>query len=883
MSAEKRRNSCTNNKYRYIIAAVVVSLSLVVGITLGALAWLIEDTPNISDYRGGVQTSRIYSSDGELLNSLFVENRLYVELDDIPEELTQAVIAIEDHNFYDHHGVDLVGIGRALLNNLREGRLAEGGSTITQQLARSALLTHDKTIYRKLQEIYLAMQFERLYTKSEILEMYMNEIFLGHNAYGVQAASQLYFDKDVSELSLEESALLAGLPRSPNFYSPHNNQEAALRRRNVVLNRMAEIGFLSEEEARQAAEEEIDIASREEEEVDETAPYFVRHVRDQLIRMFGADTVYGGGLEVKTTLNVEQQETAEDTIEGALEDNLIPSTTRDNTISETQPQYSLVSIEPETGEILTMIGGRGDDQFNRATQATRQPGSAFKPFVYATAIQNGFSPGDIVHDIPRPSPKDDSTYEIWPVNFDHEYHGLVSLRHALAQSLNVAAVNMIEEVGLEDTTELTEEMGITTLQEQDYYDDHLSLALGGLTRGVTPLEMTSAYSVFANDGIWVEPHAIKEVRDREGNVIYRANPERKAVMSESDNYLALDMLRSVVEDGTGWRADLERDVAGKTGTTNDFTDAWFVGMIPEKVTTVWMGEDRPRRMNYPETGRIGSSQTVMIWERYMDEIIEDIPETSFERPEDIISLDIDPATGLQPGNNSIQTTSEIFRIDNTPDQTSDFGGNVETVRLDGETGDLATTGCPQERIEEAEYITESGVLLGPQTKNFGQTNPSGDHEPISGTYIAQDYMPVLDIDPETGIPRRNDDGEPEFASVPQTACEDHVGFALDEPEIGDDEITAESAPAAEGDSLVDLDDVDSDEEASPAEDEEAETDGLFGFQDESDDVEDETEVEAEDADSEEEDPDQERQDRRDRIDSLLDLLTSDEAEEDEEN
>ncbi len=852
-------------KYKYFIAAIVIFTSLFVGIMLGAFAWLIEDTPNISDYRGGIQTTRIYSSEGELLNSLFVENRIYVDIEDIPEELRQAVIAIEDHNFYDHHGVDLVGIARAFINNIIEGRRAQGGSTITQQLARSALLTHDKTIYRKLQEIYLALQFERLYTKTEILEMYLNEIFLGHSAYGVQSASNHYFEKDVSELNLEESALIAGLPRAPNYYSPHNNMEAAISRRNVVLNRMADLNYISREEAERAAQASVELEEGDQ-EVDETAPYFVRYVRDRLINMFGAETVYGGGLKVKTTLDLESQKQAEKTLQNSLQDNIIPSTEREESISPIQPQYSLVSIEPESGEIKNLIGGRGDDQFNRATQAARQPGSAFKPFVYAAAINSGFAPADTVFDIPRPSPKPDSRYQIWPVNFNHEYHGVVSLRHALAQSLNVAAVNMLEEVGVQETISLAESMGISTFQEQDLYEDHLSLALGGLTRGVTPLEMTSAYSAFANEGIWVEPHAIKEVRDREGNLLYEANPSKNAVLPEEDNYLVLDMLKSVVEDGTGWRANLEREVAGKTGTTNDFTDAWFVGMIPEKVTGVWIGEDRPRRMEYPETGRIGSSQAVMVWERFMSEITTDITPSAFNRPENIISLEVDPLTGMMPADNPARSTREIFRMDNTPESTTHFAGQTDSVRIDTETGQLATTGCPQERIGEVEYFTDSGVLLGPKTKNFSQENVEGDYEAISGTYLAQEGMPVLDIDPETGIPRTNSEGEPRFASVPETACQEHTGFVLDEPETDDVDIATEQTAAA-GESQSDMEeihdddreDADSDPAASPA-------------------AEDTDEI-----DDEESEAGSDRDDRRDRIDSLIEMLTSEEEDDDSEN
>ncbi len=882
----------SSEKYRIIIFVSVIIISLIFGMMLGGATWIMQDTPSISEYGGGTQASKIFSEDGELLNSFFVENRVYVELEEIPRELEQAIIAIEDQNFYDHRGIDLMGIARALLSNIREGRIAEGGSTITQQLARSALLTHDRTIYRKLQEMYLALQFERLYTKSEILEMYLNEIFLGHNSYGVQSASNMYFGRDVSELNLQESAMLAGLPRSPNYYSPLNNREAATHRRNVVLNRMAELDFISENEARSAKQEELSVAeSQQEEEIDEFARYFVKHVRKRLLNMFGAEMVYGGGLRVKTTLDSELQEQAESSLETALEDNLLPTVERETLASKKQPQYSLTTIDPETGQIKAMIGGRGDDSFNRSTQATRQPGSAFKPFVYGAAVEEGYSPGDTVYDIPRPSPKPDSTYQIWPVNFEHEYHGIVSLRHALAQSLNVAAVNLINELGVRNVTDFSERMGITTFVEQDYYDDHYSLALGGLTRGVTPLQMTSAYSVFANEGIWVEPYVIEEVRDREGNLIYESNPSRRAVLSEAENYLALEMLKSVIEEGTGWRADIEGEVAGKTGTTNDFTDAWFVGMTPDLATGIWIGEDSPRRMTYPQIGRLGSAHATMVWERYKSKINEEMDmefsENSFSRPEEIVTREIDPVTGKLPSENPPVTTEEIFIEDNLPREESSFSGQVEEIRLDSNSGLLATTRCPEDRIETAHYLISDGTLLGPRTKTFGQNNAPEGYEPIRGTYQAQDRMPVIDIDSETGIPEDFVEDSPVFASVPTTACTDHGGFVLDEPELRTAGQQEGVQPEESQEVPADIGMEPSDQEGAAAETEEETADDERGWTIEElledlnneDDVEEEAledETVPQEELAEEEESEDDDEDRDERIDRILEMLQSDE-------
>ncbi len=848
MSAKNNEQKSSKKKTnkKYIFAVILILFFFITGLFLGGLTWIIQDTPDISDYRGGSLSTMIYSNDGDLINSLYQENRVYVTLDEIPQELQNAFIAIEDHNFYDHHGVDLVGIGRALITNIIEGRRAQGGSTITQQLARSALLSQEKTYYRKLQEAYLALQFERLYTKDEILEMYLNEIFLGHSSYGVESASQQYFGKSVSELNLSESALIAGLTRAPNYYSPYNNMEEAVRRRGIVLNRMYQLEYLDENQRNTAHEEEVKL-NADGRTIDESAPYFVRYVRDQLIRMFGAQTVYGGGLEVYTTIDLDKQRKAEESIQEALDEGIIPSIDRETEIANIQPQFSSISIEPKTGEIRAMIGGRGDDEFNRATQAARQPGSAFKPFVYAEAIRQGKFPASLVEDIPRPAPSNNTNFEIWPVNFNHQYHGLVSLRQALASSLNVAAVNLIEEIGVEATTDTAEEMGISTFAPSDYFDDHLSLALGGLTRGVTPLELTSSYGIFANNGVWVQPHAIKEVRDRDGNVLYQANPEKRVVFDEEDNYLIQSMLRSVIEDGTGWRADLGREVGGKTGTTNRYTDAWFVGFIPELVTGVWIGEDSPRTMNYSGTGRIGSGNAVQIWRKFMDKAIVDIPETTFDRPESIVSLEIDPITAKLPSGNNPRAIDEVFREDNTPSDTSDFSGETSTVRIDRSTGQIATDNCPEDNIVSREYLVDSGIMLGPDDIGFRQSSsPGGGRQAITGRYQAREGMPLIEIDPETGIPNRDNNGNLVFKTVPDEYCSEHGGSALDQP--------ADSS-SDDRDQLFPLGEQDED------------TEGL-----EQDEIDEDTEdYPDEEEDSEEED--KTREERRSTIDSLLDRLS----------
>ncbi|MFW6030941.1 MAG: transglycosylase domain-containing protein, partial [Halanaerobiales bacterium] len=588
-------------KKQYIIAFIILFIALIFGISLGALSWVIQSTPDISDYKGSSEASLIYSADGELLTKLFSENRIYVPIDRIPSDLKNAIVATEDKSFYNHYGIDFWGIPRALISNIKAGGIVQGFSTITMQLAENALFTkQERSYYRKIQEIYIALQFERLYTKPEILEMYLNEIFLGHSAHGVQTASQQYFGKDVWNLDLSEAALIAGLPKAPNYYSPLRNSETAIQRRNTVLKKMYELGYIKEDEYKKAKNKKINLKQstpEKEEENRDFAPYYIRYVRDQLIDQFGSQMVYGGGLKVYTTLDKNMQKKAEKSVDSAIDD-YIPNIERNNNL---QPQLSILSLEPQTGEIKAMVGGRGDDQFNRTTQAVRQPGSAFKPFVYATAIDNGYSTSSIINDMPMLAASEEGEKRsLWPTNFGDEYRGYVNLRTALTHSINVASVKLLEEIGVKETVKTAEKMGISTFTSSDGNKEHLSLALGGLTDGVKSIDISSAYGTFANKGIKTEPHAIKTVIDKDGDKIYEAKVDKKIIFSEETSFIMTDMLRSVVEDGTGSRANLNDSIAGKTGTTNDYTDAWFIGYTPDLVTTAWIGEDNPKKMVYDE-------------------------------------------------------------------------------------------------------------------------------------------------------------------------------------------------------------------------------------------------------------------------------------------
>ncbi|MFW5999475.1 MAG: penicillin-binding protein 1A [Halanaerobiaceae bacterium] len=792
-----------SSRKRYIGALLLVIIALGFGLTLGGLTYIIQNSPDISNYKGSSETTMVYSADGELISRLYRENRIYVPLERMPTHLKQAIIAIEDKNFYVHHGIDFWGIARAFATNIMQGRLAQGASTITQQLARNALdLSFEKSFYRKIQEAYLALQFERLYTKTEILEMYLNEISLGHGAHGMEAASQMYFDKSVWELELAESALLAALPRAPYGYSPFQNPEKARTRRNLVLSRMTELGYITEEKAKEAQETDLDIQPSEPEEMDD-APYFLRFVRDELVDRFGSQVVYGGGLKVYTTLDLDMQDDAEESIENAIEEEYIPSVERENS-EHLQPQMSVLSLEPDTGAIRAMVGGRGSDEFNRTSQAVRQPGSAFKPFLYTTAINQNLSAGTVINDMPMLSKsEEDEELRIWPTNSGDIYRGFVSLRTALAQSINVASVKLLNMVGIDETVSTTEEMGISTLQSEDGEKDHLSLALGGLNRGVTPLEMASAYGIFANKGIHVKPYAIEKVKDNQDETIYEASSKKDIVLDEDTSYIMTSMLGSVIKNGTGWRANLNRPVAGKTGTTNKYTDAWFVGYTPDLVTSVWIGEDNPREMEYDQKDDDGdykysdddddplslsSAEAARLWGDYMGKAVADMPKSDFERPDNIVTRNIDPITGQLPGEHAPREVNEIFREDNVPEEKEELHEPIETVAIDTESELLATDNCPEDSVEEYYYMEESGIRVGPATIEFEKESENEeveeeeeDDSKIEGTYIVEDGEPVQKIDLENEMPLI-EDMEPEYEMKPEEKCDLHQDVEEEEEE-----------------------------------------------------------------------------------------------------
>lgn len=638
---------------RLLIVFVFIFCTLV-GAGLGMLAGFFKSAPSLSEVEFTPKlTSYVYDANGEVLTRLYKEHRVKVGIEQIPLHVRQAVLAAEDDGFYEHHGIDFTSIARAILVDIRARAKVQGASTITQQLARTAFLTQKKLWSRKLQEVLWAIQIERKYSKDEIFEAYLNLVNFGHGTYGVQAAAQLYFGKNVEDVTLAEAALLAATPNSPVYLSPISYPDAALRRRNWILGRMAYLGYISEEEAQAARETPIQLAQREPRE--RIAPYFIDYVVQELLERYGEELVFGGGLEIHTSLDMNMQRVAEEELLKGL-----PTGPVDKNGLQ-QPQGALVAIEAKTGYIRAMVGGRGDDKFNRAVLARRQPGSAMKPFIYTVALEQGYTPATVIVDEPIEYVM--ATGEKWaPQNYHRDYRGPLTLRDALKDSINIVAVKLLDQVGIKNVIQLAKDMGITTLVEEGKYNDLglAPLALGGLTRGTSVLEMTSAYGVFANQGVWVAPTAITKVIDSNGDILEVHKPERRQVLSQQTAYLMNDMLQGVIEDGTGKQARIGRPAAGKTGTAQSYTNGWFIGYTPSLVATVWMGDDEQNQEMVYKGARYGSWNAAEIWGKFMKRALKDQPIEDFPKPDGIVdSILIDTKTGLLARKNGTIPEAEL--------------------------------------------------------------------------------------------------------------------------------------------------------------------------------------------------------------------------------
>ncbi|MFQ5802522.1 MAG: penicillin-binding protein 1A [Candidatus Methylomirabilales bacterium] len=691
------------------------------GVLGGVVAAYVRDLPPLDileEYQPSLITT-LYDDQGKPFASFYEQRRILVPLDKIPRFLRDAVIAVEDSRFYQHYGLDPVGITRALWSNLNCLCLAEGGSTITQQLAKVLFFTPEKSISRKFKEALLVLRIERELPKDKILELYFNQVYFGHGAYGIQAAAQTYFNKSVHELNLAEAAMLAGLPKAPNFYSPILDPKRARRRRRHVLQRMAQEGFITAEQAQAATKLPFTIATFA--KGNNLAPYFVEYVRQYLEDKFGTYAVYHSGLRVYTMLNVKMQEAAvlairrglqdlakrkrvtlkislqskgspasqppkvgeslEATVTGVTADLLqlqvrehrgevpfeeftklglpdmqarvklgdqIPVRVvkrdgkRIEVAFEPEPeiQGAFLALDPRQGAIKAMVGGYDfqRSKFNRAIQARRQPGSAFKPIVYATAFDTGLTPATILEDTPVSYPMiiDDEITEWSPDNYDKSFRGPVTLRQGLEKSINIVAVKLIEQIGVNPVIRMARRLGIKSTLRPEY-----GLALGASE--VSLLEMVSAYGVFAAGGHRAEPYAIKKVLDSKGVILEEWFPEPQLVLRPETAFVLTHVLQGVVERGTGKRAKvLKRPIAAKTGTTDKATDVWFIGYTPSLVAGVWIGYDIKRSLGPYATS---SQLAVPIWINFARTGLQGAPIEYFQVPEGVVPMLANYRTG----------------------------------------------------------------------------------------------------------------------------------------------------------------------------------------------------------------------------------------------
>jgi len=691
------------NLFRAFLLFVLTLAFIGFGIGTGFVFGIIKNLPDLdSESLNAELTTFIHDKDGKQVASLHgVENRIPVELEQVPEELKQAFIATEDRNFYKHPGINPIAFIRAAIANFKAGKIVQGGSTITMQLAENAFFAEkpERSYRRKLQEAIMAIQLERKYTKDEILEAYLNYIYFGHGAYGVQAAAQTYFGKNVEDLTLGESAIIAGVTNNPALYSPYRNLEAAKYRRSVVLDNMVEAGFISRERAEEAKNEPIQL-SQPKQKSSRKYPYFIDAVvleAEKLLKekgMHPAD-LYRSGLHIYTTLDTSIQETMEQVYS---DDSNFPKSPDDVPV-----QSAMVVLDPQSGEVRGIIGGREhtvERGFNRAIQGDRQPGSAIKPLaVYAPALEKGYTAATVIDDVPVVY-RQSGGQSYSPKNYDNQYRGLITMREAVRWSVNIPAVKLLDTIGVETGYNFAKNLGLPL----EPTDKGLSLALGGLTKGVSPLDMAAAYGTFANKGIWIQPHTITKITDHEGNTLFEVKPEQKAVMSEQNAYIMTNILETVVNSGTGTRARINGwPVAGKTGTTQlpdrpEFRgirgerDAWFVGYTPELVGVVWLGYDKTTTMHYLR-GVYGGSYAAPIWRKVMMEALKQYTPRNFERPEGITWVTVDAKSGKLPSSltPSQFRIKEIFAADTVPKEVSDVWIRREVCALSGK---LPTESCP---------------------------------------------------------------------------------------------------------------------------------------------------------------------------------------------
>ncbi|MDD4572098.1 MAG: PBP1A family penicillin-binding protein [Clostridia bacterium] len=724
-AGSRRKNGKPKRGFWHTFGLAATILILVIAaVTLAYTAVVLKDLPDWdSTHMLSAETSFLYDTNGELFMELHAkENRTNVSLDEMPDYLLDCFITSEDTRFYNHFGIDIKRIFGSFVADVKAGSFAQGASTITMQLARNAILENqDKKLARKIKEAALALQIENRYSKDEILTMYLNEIYFGHGAYGVQAASQRYFAKDVSELTLSECAILTGVIKNPKYYSPILNIENCYKKRDVVLNNLANLKPEYKTQVAEAKTEEITLK----EGVEESSykyPWFTDYVIDEAEDIFtdlGIDNIniYTGGFRIYTTLDPTVQGLME---EAYANNNNFPSSNTDNPV-----QSSMAVMDVNNGNVLGLIGGREHTTMrglNRAADITRQPGSAFKPIgVFSAAIEKGYSPATVANDVPTTF---GSNYS--PDNYDGRYRGVISMRAAAKDSVNIPAVKFLQMIGPKAGISMSKKLGIKVDESSD---NNLALALGGLTYGTCPLDMAAAYAAFANAGVYSPPKSILKIVDSGDNIVYEATPNQTIAMKDTTAYMVTSMLQTVTNEGTGRRARLSRPVASKTGTTQlpdksifkgikGNKDAWFAAYTPEMVGVVWMGYDEDQSSNgTPQYLRqiYGGKYPAQIWKYVIGGATKNLPAKSFTKPSGIVSATIDTKSGLLVSKltpNSY-TKTEIFDKNNLPKEISSIW---QVVKICPETGGKATEYCPNpvEKIlftapKESNKITGRGA------------------------------------------------------------------------------------------------------------------------------------------------------------------------------
>jgi penicillin-binding protein 1A len=603
----------------------------------GYLFFSLPNIKSIEDYKPPLATI-VYADDGQILGEFFHEKRYFVPLDQISPYLIKAFIAAEDERFYEHKGFDWLGMIRALMVDIKAMAIVEGASTITQQTVKALLLSPERSFSRKAREVMLAYLLERRLSKEEILTIYLNQVYFGHGAYGVEAASRVFFGKHASELNLAEAAMLAGLPKGPAYYSPYNHFLKAKKRQQYVLKRMVSCSYLCLEDAEEASKIPLEL-DKLEYKWNFTA-YFLEYVRQYLIENYGYDLTYNGGLSVYTSANIMMHSLAQKALLRGL--NEIKARHPDKKDSD-KIEGALLSIETKTGLVKVMLGGKDFEtsEFNRATQACRQPGSAFKPIIYAAALDKGYTTASVMYDYPiiytQRESNETKDLKVWrPHNYSGRFYGQTSLRDALVYSRNAVTIRLLKGLDVNYVINYARRLGITS-----YLTPDLSLGLGSSCMSL--LELTMAFSVFANQGQYIEPITIKKILDRNGNVLEDNLPLVQPTIDAETAYLITNILEDVVKRGTGRRArSFSRPVAGKTGSTNDYTDAWFIGYTPYYVTGVWVGYDGLKSLGRHETGGRTSAP---IWLYFMQEIEKDLPPKPFTVPAGVVFVKINPKTG----------------------------------------------------------------------------------------------------------------------------------------------------------------------------------------------------------------------------------------------